>query len=96
MTGKYLALPCPHCGGRGAIMAQTMGHRVRALRHLAGLTQNELASRIGNRVSGNKIGDIETGYNRNPPLVTLRALAEVFGVTVGYLVDGDGPWDPLA
>lgn len=95
-AGSILPLRCPHCGGSGAILAQTMGQRVKALRNLAGLSQNELAARLGNRVSGNKIGDIETGYNRNPPLVTLRALAAVFGVTVGYLVDGEYPWDPLA
>lgn len=86
-----LSIRCPHCGGSGAVMALTMGQRIRALRTQAGYTQADLAMKAGSLISEKNLGSVEQGSNQNPPLVALRALAKVLGVTVGYLIDGDDP-----
>lgn len=63
----------------------TMGDRLRKAREDAGLSQAELADRIG--ISRNTVGNAEIG-DRTPLLVTLRAWADVTSVPVEWLQTG--------
>lgn len=96
MADKYLSLPCLHCNGSGMVMANTMGLRIRALRLKAHLTQPELSYKVKGIISAKNIGNVEQGQNQNPPLLALREIAKVFGVPVGYLIDGVDYEDPLS
>ena len=60
-----------------------MGKRVRKQRQLIGLTQQELAERIG--VSTSFVGHVERG-TRKASLETLVALSNALGVGVDYLL----------
>ena len=62
-----------------------MGKRVRKQRQLIGLTQQELAERIG--VSTSFWGHVERG-TRKASLETLVALSNALGVGVDYLLAG--------
>ena len=61
-----------------------VGENVRKARWLAGLTQEEAATR--SRVSYRYYREVETG-GRNPSLDLLRAIAEALGVRPSQLVD---------
>ncbi len=58
--------------------------RLRALRHNRGLTQVELAERVG--ITQAYIARLETGAKKNPSLLLLDRLAKALKVTVGELV----------
>ncbi len=58
--------------------------RLRELRNESGLTQNELASRLG--VSGQTILNWENGIYE-PKISQLIQLADLFNVTVDYLIE---------
>ena len=62
-----------------------MGKRVRKQRQLIGLTQQELAERIG--VSTSFVGHVERG-TRKASLETLVALSNALAVGVDYLLAG--------
>ena len=62
-----------------------MGKRVRKQRQLIGLTQQELAERIG--ASTSFVGHVERG-TRKASLETLVALSNALGVGVDYLLAG--------
>lgn len=62
-----------------------MGKRIRKQRQLIGLTQQELAERIG--VSTSFVGHVERG-TRKASLETLVALSNALGVGVDYLLAG--------
>ena len=62
-----------------------MGKRVLKQRQLIGLTQQELAERIG--VSTSFVGHVERG-TRKASLETLVALSNALGVGVDYLLAG--------
>ena len=62
-----------------------MGKRVRKQRQLIGLTQQELAERIG--VNTSFVGHVERG-TRKASLETLVALSNALGVGVDYLLAG--------
>ena len=62
-----------------------MGKRVRKQRQPIGLTQQELAERIG--VSTSFVGHVERG-TRKASLETLVALSNALGVGVDYLLAG--------
>ena len=62
-----------------------LGKRVRKQRQLIGLTQQELADRIG--VSTSFVGHVERG-TRKASLETLVALSNALGVGVDYLLAG--------
>jgi len=64
-----------------AIFAQTL----RLLRKESGLTQSELAKKLGKSASA--IGMYEQG-RREPDTKTLRRIRELFGVPVDLLIDG--------
>lgn len=59
-------------------------HNVRALRQEAGLSQAELADRVG--VSQTWISRLELGQG-NPTLSTLNRLAEAFDVRIADLLE---------
>lgn len=71
-------------GDKKRVLKQAVGARVRALRKERDWKQQALAHMIGDR-SHSTISDIENGY-RMPSPATLHALAEVFDVSVGYLL----------
>ena len=63
--------------------AETVGRRVARLRNACGLTQVELAKRIGS--GQNRVSDYERGRTRVPPDV-LAQMAKVFNVTTDAIV----------
>jgi transcriptional regulator with XRE-family HTH domain len=65
-------------------MASTLGSALRVRRRALGLTQTEVARRVG--VSQGLIAQLEGGRFRNPSLAVLRRLAEALSTTVGDLV----------
>lgn len=62
-----------------------LGTRIAALRRGAGMSQAELAKCL--RVSASAIGMYEQG-RREPAADTLAALADIFHVSIDYLVTG--------
>nr|DAF71545.1 MAG TPA: hypothetical protein [Caudoviricetes sp.] len=62
--------------------------RVKALREGAGLTQAELADKVG--LTNRAVGAWESGRSR-PRLDKLSKLADILGTTPYYLLNGDGP-----
>lgn len=62
----------------------TIGDRIRALRKEKGLTQKELAQKLG--VSASMVGQYETNV-RKPKLETLEKFASSLGVSITEIVD---------
>lgn len=62
----------------------SFGDRVKTLRRAAGMTQQDIANRLG--ITAAAVGMWECGKAR-PRLDTLRELADVFGVPVSDLVE---------
>ncbi len=62
-----------------------LGVRISALRREAGLSQAQLAQRLG--ISPSAMGMYEQG-RREPSMDTVVAMARVFGVTTDYLLTG--------
>ena len=60
--------------------APPFGTRLRGFRRVAGLTQEELASRAG--LSPNAVGALERGARRRPQPHTVRSLSDALGLTV--------------
>src|SRR5438128_10909354 len=69
--------------GRRASIRQLFGRRLRALRRLRGLTQEELGERSD--VSGKLVGQIERG-DGNPTLEVITGLAEALSVEPAALL----------
>jgi transcriptional regulator with XRE-family HTH domain len=65
----------------------TLGDRLKRLRELAGLSQNELANRAG--VSRPIISDLESNKRRNTTVDTAKRLARALGVSLDMLVGMD-------
>lgn len=62
----------------------TTGEKIRKLRHDAGMTQKELADKVG--CNHWTISRCENGKNQMR-LYTLTLIADVFNVTVKYLLE---------
>lgn len=62
-----------------------LGQRIAALRRQAGISQAELASRL--QISSSAVGMYEQG-RREPSVDILLDMAEVFGVSLDYLLRG--------
>ena len=62
------------------------GKRLRDLRYEREMTQDQLAAKLGYK-SFSSIQKWEEG-NSTPPYSTLCKIAELFGVSVAYLMDG--------
>jgi transcriptional regulator with XRE-family HTH domain len=65
---------------------ETMGERIQQLRKNTGLTQADLAKKIG--ISHTQMARYEI-KNIYPPADVLKSLADVFGTTIDFLVMGD-------
>jgi len=65
---------------------ETMGRRLAAQRALLGLSQLEAATRAG--VSQPYVSQLENDDAVSPPLSTIAKLADVYGVSIDYLVKG--------
>lgn len=63
-----------------------LGKRIQELRKVAGLTQQELAKKI--ELSHPQIVRYET-KDVQPPADVLKRIADVYGVSIDYLVNGD-------
>jgi transcriptional regulator with XRE-family HTH domain len=66
-----------------------LGERLRQLRELAGLTQNELAKKA--RVQQSVIWAVEAGKQKSMNLHTALRIAEVLGVSLDLLAGRRGP-----
>lgn len=63
-----------------------LGTRIAMLRKNQGMSQQELAERLG--LSASAVGMYEQG-RREPPCQILVALAKLFGVSTDFLLTGD-------
>lgn len=70
-------------------MSESFPRRLRQLREARGWSVNDLAEQCrGKRGTSRAMLFLLESGDRNPTLPALRALARVFGVSVGELVDG--------
>ena len=67
----------------------SIGDRVRIARKAAGLTQSELANRVG--VQTQTVSQYETGVIKDILLSTAAKIADATGVRVRWLADGEEP-----
>lgn len=74
----------------GVIPAFTLGDRLRKAREVTGMTQGQLAQRIG--VARNTVTRSEVGATE-PTRLVLRAWSEVTGVPLQWILTGDAPGD---
>lgn len=71
----------------------SLGHRIRLLRESKGMSQSELADKIG--VKWSAISKYERGLVENLPSHRIRKLADVLDTTPEYLLDGRSPLSNL-
>jgi transcriptional regulator with XRE-family HTH domain len=64
-------------------MQETLGERIRKERLRYGMSQVELARRIG--ISKTAMNQIESGETEDPRVSRLRAIADILGVSMDYL-----------
>lgn len=67
--------------------ANRVGNAVRSAREVAGVTQTELASKVG--ISQPRISALERGESA-PSLVTLKAIEKALGLERGFLLRAAG------
>lgn len=67
-------------------MADEMRHRLRQLRERAGLSARELGPLAG--LSSALVAHIENGITATPLMKSIRALADVLGADLEWLVNG--------
>ena len=64
-------------------MKETLGERIRKARLRYGMSQTELAKRVG--ISKTAMNQIEMGETADPRLSRIRAMADILGVSMDYL-----------
>ena len=64
-------------------MKETLGERIRKERLRYGMSQTELARRVG--ISKTAMNQIEMGETADPRLSRIRAIADILGVSMDYL-----------
>jgi transcriptional regulator with XRE-family HTH domain len=69
----------------GAAISKSFGKRLRSLRELAGLSQEQLAELSG--LHRNYIGGMERG-EKNPTIISLRKVSKALGVSLSKLLKG--------
>ena len=67
-------------------MADTLGRRIRQARVRYGMSQAELARRIG--ISSTALNQIESGKTPDPGVSRIIGIASVLGVSTDYLLLG--------
>jgi len=65
------------------MMKETLGERIRKARLHYGMSQTELARRVG--ISKTAMNQIEMGETTDPRMSRIRAIADIFGVSMDYL-----------
>src|SRR5215831_529822 len=68
----------------GRTMAETLGGRIRKARERYGMSQAELARRIG--ISKNSMNLIEASKTPDPSVLKVRAIATTLNVSADYLL----------
>lgn len=76
---------CKYASGNNLTLSEEIGVRLRQLRAQAGLTQDQLAEKLG--VSKRTQGNYESGAS-DPPASYLSMAASQLGFDVGYIVNG--------
>ena len=66
-----------------------VGNKIKSLRKSMGLTQTELGEKVG--VKKNAVSKWECGRVEGIPISTVKALANLFGVSACYLIDDEIP-----
>ena len=79
-------MPRPKKDQNAVDLSRDFAVRLRTLRTQRGLTQAELGAKIG--VEGSVVRGYELKLH-NPSLISLQRLAEVLGVSVDFLLNGD-------
>ena len=64
-------------------MQETLGKRIRKERLRYGMSQTELAKRVG--ISKTAMNQIEMGETTDPRMSRIRAIADILGVSMDYL-----------
>ena len=64
-------------------MKETLGERIRQTRLRYGMSQTELARRVG--ISKTAMNQIEMGETTDPRMSRIRAIADILGVSMDYL-----------
>ena len=67
----------------------SIGNKIKTHRKSLGLNQTELGNKVG--VKKNAVSKWECGRVEGIPISTVKALADLFGVTASYLIDDDIP-----
>lgn len=75
-------------------MSITIGERIKSLRLLADMSQEELGNRVG--VQRAAINKYEKGSVTNIPIATIEKMATVFDVSPTYIVGWGEGGNPLA
>lgn len=65
---------------------ETMGRRLASARAFCDLSQEEAASRVG--FAQSYLSRLEADKAQSPPINTIKKLAELYGVSIDYLVNG--------
>lgn len=88
VEGERLA--CPHCGGSGWLdpMRIGIGGRIAIMRHKLGLTQTQMAAKLG--ISRERLATLETRPEHRPRLGVLMRAADVLGVSMDWLLGRGG------
>jgi transcriptional regulator with XRE-family HTH domain len=76
---------CKYKSGKNLTLSEEIGARLRQLRAQAGLTQDQLAEKLG--CSKRTQGNYESGAS-DPPASYLSMAASLLGFDVGYIVSG--------
>lgn len=71
------------------VIVMSVGYRIRLLREGKGMSQSELADKIGVKCSA--VSKYERGAIENLPSYRIRKLADVLDTTPEYLLDGRLP-----
>lgn len=74
----------------GGMVNSTLSFRLRTAREMGGLSALGL-SRLAGLPSGGHVGLIEAAKRPNPSTKTLLAIAGTLGVSIDWLVTGEGP-----
>jgi transcriptional regulator with XRE-family HTH domain len=75
-------------------MTVTIGERIKSLRLLADMSQEELGNRVG--VQRAAINKYEKGIVTNIPISTIEKMADLFDVSPTYIVGWGDSGNPLA